>query len=198
MLAVSGKARIQESINYFERLVSAGSRGIRVAVIKHDGHEFEADAGNGAAAYEAGQRVQGRWWYPAVVFRSKGTNGFTGRTPFPFRQGFNFTWRQKKQSDYPKIEVLRRRSRESLSVDRSDRAGRVTDGAGNRIWVNLRSGQKRPEHCKVPRNDRFNNLDAILEVIIHFRLCRPDSDNSGSPRSRKKFYSTAEDMPYDR
>ena len=46
-----------------------------------------------------------------------------------------------------------------------------------------------PEHCKVPETIASNNLDAILEVIIHF-LDSADPDNSGSPKAAKAHHNS--------
>lgn len=191
VLAVSGSKNTGKT-TLLERLVSLlASRGIRAAVIKHDGHEFEADV-PGTDSF----RMKQAGAYGTVVYSGskfsmvKEQPGLQADAFFSFFPEADLILLEgQKQSDYPKIEVLRQEVSRKPVCDRSTVLAYVTDGGWEPDMDESAARTETPEHCKVPETIASNNLDAILEVIIHF-LDSADPDNSGSPKAAKAHHNS--------
>ena len=191
VLAVSGSKNTGKT-TLLERLVSAlASRGIRAAVIKHDGHEFEADV-PGTDSF----RMKQAGAYGTVVYSGskfsmvKEQPGLQADAFFSFFPEADLILLEgQKHSDYPKIEVLRQEVSRKPVCDRSTVLAYVTDGGWEPDMGESASRTETPEHSKVPETIASNNLDAILEVIIHL-LDSADPDNSGSPKAAKAHHNS--------
>lgn len=142
VLAVSGTKNTGKT-TLLERMVAALThRGMRVAVIKHDGHDFEADVPGTDS-----RRMQEAGAYGTVVYSDKrylAVKRESGRSAADFLPLFPeadlVLLEGQKYSSYPKLELVRRAAgagpvcpRETVLAyvtDLRDRAGRpAVDGA---------------------------------------------------------------------
>ena len=170
-------------------LVGALDRvGIRSAVIKHDGHEFEADVPGTDS-----RRIKEAGAYGTVVYsgtkfsmtkeqpsmKAEDFFGFFPEADIIFLEG-------QKDSDYPKLEVLRREVSD-VPVCRPETvlayiwSGQIAR-SGENTWSgeNARSGEDCPGRGN-RRNGKCPVLtaaqkDCILEIVIEHmdRYCRGD------------------------
>ena len=136
MIAVSG-VKNSGKTTFLTNLVSElKSRGYRVAVIKHDGHEFEPDVEGtdtwklrNAGAYGTAIFSQGKWMMvkeQAEMDEKKLAELFP-EADLILLEGF-------KYSTYPKFEIVRKENSEEMVCDPTTLLALVTD-------TNLRVGK---------------------------------------------------------
>ena len=85
--------------------------------------------------------------------------------------------------------MLRQEVSRKPVCDRSTVLAYVTDGGWEPEMDETAARTETPEHFKIPETIASNNLDAILEVIIHL-LDSADLDNSGSPKAAKTQHNS--------
>lgn len=157
VLAVSGRKNTGKT-TLLTRIVSElQARGIRTAVIKHDGHEFEADT-PGTDSF----RLRKAGAYAAAVYSDsklllvKEQEGIQAADFFPyFPEADLILLEGQKHSDCLKLEVLREEISRNPICDPHTVLAYVTDGG----WA--------PQGTKhSPPVLSFDRMDDILELVI--------------------------------
>lgn len=130
VLAVSGKKNSGKTTLLIHLLREMSAIGIRCAVIKHDGHDFEADV-PGTDSYKLkkagayGTAVYSKTKYSVV----KETDGLTCERLIPLFEDADIIFLEgQKNSSYSKIEILRTGVAEEPVTDPSKVLAYVTDG----------------------------------------------------------------------
>lgn len=187
VLAVSGRKNTGKT-TLLERLVQAlTARGIRTAVIKHDGHEFEADV-PGTDSF----RMKRAGAYGTVVYSGGQFSLVKEERDCRAADFFSFfpeadliLLEGQKHSGYPKIEVLRHEISPVPVCSRSTVLAYVTDG-GWKPDTGAMGQEKMPAVLSADR------LEEILELVIGV-MDRADGGLDGRPADEKKDVNGGED-----
>lgn len=156
VLAVSGRKNTGKTTLLTHIVSELHARGVRTAVIKHDGHEFEADmpgtdsfrlrqAGAYAAAVYSGSKL-------LLVKEQRGLRAEDLFSYFP--EADLILLEGQKRSSFSKLEVLREEISQHSICDPSTVLAYVTDGG----WIPQVSGALLS----------FDQMDDILELVIRW------------------------------
>lgn len=170
VLAVSGRKNSGKTTLLMRVIQNLSEVGLRCGVIKHDGHEFEADV-PGTDSYKLKRAgAYGTAVYSGTKYMiTKGDRDITCQKLLGFFKDADFIFLEgQKDSSYPKIEVLRQGVSEHPVTDPETVIAYVTDG----IVPPLEETGGKPVLC-------MDNLDEILETIVIF------ADKSGEYRERQ-------------
>lgn len=163
VLAVSGRKNTGKTWLLEKIVEELSGRGIRTAVIKHDGHDFEPDT-PGTDSYRMKKAgAYGTAVYSAFRFSLvKDTPGMTAEDLIScFPEADLILLEGQKNSSYPKIEVLRREISGEPVCDPSTVLAYVKN------WKSEEEVTKQPSRSGTAVLQlSFEDVDAILELVI--------------------------------
>ena len=177
VLAVSGSKNTGKTWLLEQLVTVLSAAGIRTAVIKHDGHEFEADV-PGTDSY----RMKQAGAYGTVVYSGsqfslvKEQTGLEAKDFLAcFPEADLILLEGQKNSSWPKIEVLRREISQD-PVCRPDTVlfyvadcdVNVADGAINGAMDCTVNGAVNGDTADAKRVLRFEQTEEIAELVIQF------------------------------
>lgn len=183
VLAVSGRKDTGKTA-LLERLVHAmADRGIRTAVIKHDGHEFEADV-PGTDSF----RMKQAGAYGTVVYSGSKFSLVKERRdsraedflPF-FPEADLILLEGQKNSGCPKLEVLRSEISRAPVCDASTVLAYVTDGG----W---KPDMGAAEAVTAPVTFSADRLEAVLELVLRFMDSTGPGPHRGGRGEKKEAH----------
>lgn len=162
VLAVSGTKNTGKT-TLLERMVEClTGRGLRVAVIKHDGHDFEADVPGTDS-----RRMQEAGAYGTVVYSDKRylavkeETGLSAADFLPlFPEADLILLEGQKYSAYPKLELVRREAGGAPVCPRETVLAYVTD-------LTDRAGRPAVDGAEVPVFG-FDPLEPIAALVLDF------------------------------
>lgn len=159
VLAVSGKKNSGKTTLLVHILQKLAAAGLRCGVIKHDGHEFEADVPGTDSHKLKAAGAYGTAVYSGTKYSvTKDAHVIDCSELFCFFEDADLIFLEgQKYSSYPKIEVLRRGIAEHPLTDPGTVIAYVADG----FEPDIRETGGKPVL-------RAENMDEILEAILVF------------------------------